>query len=97
MCVDAAKELEGEGKKVRVVSMPCVELFEEQSADYKKSVIDPSVSAIVSCEAASSFGWGAYSNAHVGIDGFGASAPAPALYKKFGITVEAVVAAAKSL
>ena len=97
MCVDAAKELEGEGKKVRVVSMPCVELFEEQSADYKKSVIDPSVSARVSCEAASSFGWGAYSNAHVGIDGFGASAPAPALYKKFGITVEAVVAAAKSL
>ena len=95
LCIEAAKTLEGEGKKVRVVSMPCWELFEEQTEAYKKSVIDQSIA--VSCEAATSFGWNTYSSKHVGIDGFGASAPAPQLYEKFGITADAVVAAAKSL
>merc|ERR1719231_1270314 len=95
LCIEAAKTLEGEGKKVRVVSMPCWELFEEQTEAYKKSVIDQSIA--VSCEAASSFGWGTYAKTHVGIDSFGSSAPAPLLYKKFGITADAVVAAAKAL
>ncbi|CAG9467876.1 unnamed protein product [Pedinophyceae sp. YPF-701] len=96
MGVDAAKALEAEGKKVNVVSMVCWELFEEQTQEYKDSVLPPGVKARVSVEAASSFGWERYSfGNHVGIDSFGASAPAPALYEYFGITTDAVVASLK--
>lgn len=101
LAVKAAQKLEGEGKKVRVVSMPCTELFDEQTQEYKDSVLPPSVTARVSVEAGSTFGWGKYTGhkgANIGIDEFGASAPAPILYEKFGITVDAIVAAAnKSL
>jgi len=96
----AAVELEKEGKKVRVVSMPCMELFEEQSAEYKESVFPKDVTARVSVEAGTSFGWHKYlgfGGKHVGIDSFGASAPAPTLYEKFGITQAKVVEAAKSV
>eukprot|EP00882_Tetradesmus_deserticola_P001309 GHRQ01001417.1.p1 GENE.GHRQ01001417.1~~GHRQ01001417.1.p1 ORF type:complete len:721 (-),score=331.48 GHRQ01001417.1:632-2764(-) len=99
MAVDAAKKLEADGKKVRVVSMPCWELFAEQSAEYKESVLPKDVTARVAVEAATSFGWERYigqSGKFVGIDDFGASAPADILYEKFGITVDAVVAAAKA-
>jgi transketolase len=96
MAIDAAKALEADGKKVRVVSMPCWEIFEEQSDDYKKALL-PKGTPTVSVEAGSSFGWAKYSHAHVGIDTFGASAPADQLYKEFGITVDNVVAAVKSL
>ncbi len=88
------------GKKVRVVSFPCWELFEEQSAEYKESVLPSSVTARVSVEAATSFGWAKYiglKGKHVGIDEFGASAPAPVLYEKFGITTAKVIEAAKAV
>jgi transketolase len=96
----AAVELTTAGMKVRVVSMPCFELFEKQSMEYKKSVLPPSITKRVSVEAATSFGWGKYiglEGVHIGIDSFGASAPAPTLYKEFGITAAAIVAAAKAM
>uniref|UniRef100_A0A383WJL3 transketolase n=1 Tax=Tetradesmus obliquus TaxID=3088 RepID=A0A383WJL3_TETOB len=99
MAVEAAKKLEAEGKKVRVVSMPCWELFAEQSAEYKESVLPKAVTVRVAVEAGSSFGWERYigqNGKFIGIDDFGASAPADILYAKFGITVDAVVAAAKA-
>ena len=99
MGIDAAKDLEAGGVKVRVVSMPCWEMFDEQTEAYRNEVLPPSVTARVSVEAGSSFGWQKYigmTGKHIGIDGFGASAPADQLYKKFGITKEAVVAAAKA-
>merc|ERR1712182_192442 len=98
ICIEAAKALEGEGKKVRVVSMPCTELFDAQSAEYKESILPAACSVRVSCEAGSTFGWGKYvgnTGASVGADDFGASAPANILYEKYGITADAVVQAAK--
>lgn len=100
LAYNAAKELEKEGKKARVVSMVCWELFEEQPQSYKDSVLPPSITARVSVEAATSFGWAKYlglKGKHVGIDSFGASAPAPTLYEKFGITLAHVVKAAKDV
>ena len=100
MAEDAALVLEKEGKKVRVVSMPAVELFEEQSAAYKESVLPAAITARVSVEAATTFGWDRYVGPKgkcLGINSFGASGPAPAVYKHFGLTTEAVVAAAKSV
>ncbi|KAK9807890.1 hypothetical protein WJX72_012359 [[Myrmecia] bisecta] len=100
MGVDAAKALEKEGKKARVVSMVCWELFDEQSDSYKESVLPSDVEARVSVEAGSTFGWIKYTGtkgANIGVDHFGASAPAPTLYKEFGITTDAVVEAAKKL
>jgi transketolase len=100
MAIEAAKKLEEEGKKVRVVSMPCWELFAEQSKEYQESVLPKDVTARVAVEAASSFGWERHIGSDgkfIGIDTFGASAPADILYQKFGITVDNVVAAAKSL
>ncbi|XVF33513.1 hypothetical protein REPUB_Repub17cG0175100 [Reevesia pubescens] len=96
----AADELRKEGKAVRVVSFVSWELFDEQSDAYKESVLPSAVSARVSIEAGSTFGWekivGSKGKA-IGIDRFGASAPAGKIYKKFGLTPEAVVAAAKEL
>merc|ERR1719183_2008154 len=94
LAVNAAKEL---GAKARAVSMPCWELFEEQSDEYKESILPKSCKAIVSIEAGSTFGWSKYAHKSIGRDDFGASAPAGILYKEFGITTEAMVAAAKSL
>lgn len=100
LCIDAKKALAGEGIDVRVVSMPCTDIFEEQSEEYKESVLPKAVRARVAVEAASDFGWGRY----VGLDGttvtmkgFGASAPNKLLFKKFGFTTENVVAAVKSV
>lgn len=99
LCVAARDQLSKEGVRARVVSFPCWELFERQSADYKESVLPREVRARVSVEQASTFGWERY----VGIDGkaigmssFGASAPLAQLQKKFGFTLEGVVAAAKA-
>ncbi|KAL0379670.1 UNVERIFIED_CONTAM: Transketolase, chloroplastic [Sesamum angustifolium] len=96
----AADELRKEGKAVRVVSFVSWELFDEQSDEYKESVLPAAVTARVSIEAGSTFGWekivGAKGKA-IGIDRFGASAPAGKIYKEFGITAEAVIAAAKEL
>ncbi|XP_002991185.2 transketolase, chloroplastic [Selaginella moellendorffii] len=96
----AADVIRKEGKSVRVVSFPCWELFEKQSDEYKESVFPSEVTARVSVEAGSTFGWGKYVGSRgvaIGLDRFGASAPAGTLYKEFGFTVDNVVAKAKSL
>jgi len=100
LCVGAAEKLSAEGKKVRVVSMPSWELFEEQDQSYKESVLPASVTKRVSVEAAASFGWHKYvgmDGATVGIDRFGASAPGGTVMDKFGFNVDNVVATAKKL
>ena len=98
LCVKAKERLENEGIKTRVVSMPCIEEFEKQPERYKRSVIPSSVKARVCVEAGSPYSWYRYAGEGgeiIAMNGFGASAPAPELFKKFGFTVENVVAAAK--
>lgn len=100
LAVKAKAELAKEGKNVRVVSMPCMELFEEQSAEYKESVLPKEVRKRVAIEALSDFGWGRYvglDGAYVCMKGFGASGPAAKLFEKFGFTVENVVNTVKAL
>ncbi|WP_306528897.1 transketolase [Megasphaera sp.] len=100
LAVNAKAELAKDGIDVRVVSMPCFELFEQQDEAYKEQVLPKAVRARVAVEAASDFGWGKY----VGLDGatvsmksFGASAPAGTLFKKFGFTTENVVETVKKV
>jgi transketolase len=99
LCVSAWEALTRDGVKARVVSTPSWELFEHQTQEYRDSVLPPSVGARVSVEQASTFGWHRYiglTGAAIGMKTFGASAPLKELQKKFGFTVEAVVAAAKA-
>ncbi len=99
-CVDAAAKLSAEGKKVRVVSMPCWELFDAQDAAYRESVLPKAVTKRLAVEAGSSFGWCRYlgnDGAMVSIDRFGASAPGGVCQEKFGFTVDNVLAEAKKL
>ncbi|GJN88315.1 hypothetical protein Rhopal_001280-T1 [Rhodotorula paludigena] len=91
IAVEAAELLGKQGVKARVASLPCWEVFRAQSQDYKLSVL-PDGAPIISVEAYTTMGWSEWSHAHVGIDTFGASAPAKAVYKKFGITGEDVAA-----
>jgi transketolase len=98
LCVATQEKLAAEGVKARVVSIPSFELFEKQDAAYKESVLPQAVTARVSVEMASTFGWERYvgpKGKMVGMHSFGASAPLKDLLKKFGFTVENVVAAAK--
>ena len=100
LSIEAANVLTGEGKKVRVVSMPCWELFEEQDAAYKESVLPKAVTKRVSVEAGLSMGWCRYVGDHgatVAVDRFGASAPGGLVMEKYGFTVENVVATAKKV
>jgi transketolase len=100
LATKAAAVLRAEGRNVRVVSMPCVELFEEQDEAYRESVLPASVRKRLVIEASSSFGWHKYTGFEgdsVSIDRFGASAPGPLLMEKFGFTVDNVVAKAKAL
>ncbi len=100
IAMEAFDQLEAEGIKARVVSMPCWELFEAQSDDYKASVIPPDVRARVSIEAGITQGWGGYvglDGISIGVNTFGASGPYKKIYEAYGLTTEAVVTAAKSL
>ena len=100
LCVAAYEKLTAEGVKARVVSMPCWELFERQDAAYKESVLPVNVTARVSVEMASTFGWDRYvgpKGKSIGMHSFGASAPLKDLLKKFGFQVENVIAAAKEV
>ncbi len=100
LAVKAKAVLAEEGRKVRVVSMPCMDLFEEQSAEYKEAVLPKSVRVRVAIEALSDFGWGRYvglDGAAVTMNGFGASGPAAQLFEHFGFTVDHVVEVARSL
>lgn len=100
LSIEAKEVLAKEGVDVRVVSMPCMDIFEKQSLEYKEKVLPKAVRARVAVEALSEFGWGKY----VGLDGktvcldrFGASAPADVLFKEFGFTVDNVVKAVKEV
>ncbi len=98
--VSAYEKLKAEGVKSRVVSMPCWELFDNQDAAYKESVLPSSVTARVAVEMASTFGWERYigiKGKAIGMHTFGASAPLKDVLKKFGFDAEHVVAAAKEL
>lgn len=97
LAIDAQAELAKENIFVRVVSMPCMDLFEQQSDEYKESVLPSNVKARVAIEAGTNFGWGSYACATVTMKGFGASAPAGTLFKKFGFTKENVVATFKKV
>ena len=100
LAINAQKALESEGKSVRVVSMPCMDIFEAQDAAYKETVLPFGVRARVAIEAGAEMPWFKY----VGLDGqvvgmtsFGASAPAGELFKHFGFTTENVVEVAKKV
>jgi transketolase len=98
MCVAAHEQLAKDGVPSRVVSMPCWELFEKQSQEYKDKVLPPSVRARVSVEKASTLGWRRYvgtTGRAIGMRTFGASAPLKELQKKFGFEPEKIAAAAK--
>ena len=98
LALQAAETLESQGVPTRVVSVPCFELFEQQDAAYQASILGRGT-VRVAVEAAIKQGWERFigeDGGFVGMTGFGASAPAEVLYEKFGITAEAVVAAAKA-
>ncbi|HEV3206294.1 MAG TPA: transketolase [Terriglobales bacterium] len=98
LCVSAYEQLQAEGVKARVVSIPSWNLFDQQSDEYKAQVLPPQVKARVAVEMASTFGWSQYvgpAGIVVGMHRFGASAPIKDLQKKFGFTTENVVAAAR--
>ena len=100
LAVDAKAELIKDGIDVRVVSMPSMDVFEQQSDEYKESVLPKSVRKRVAIEALSDFGWGrdvGLDGAYVTMHSFGASAPAATLFKEFGFTVENVVRTVKGL
>ncbi|MCK4738646.1 MAG: transketolase [Deltaproteobacteria bacterium] len=100
IAMDSFDELKGKGIKVRVVSMPCFELFDAQSEGYKEVVLPSGVSARVAIEAASPQGWHKYTGSKgivMGIEHFGASAPQKTIYKEFGLTSEELTAQAERL
>jgi transketolase len=100
LCVKASEQLRAEGIQARVVSIPSWELFEHQSQAYRESVIPPEITARISVEQAATFGWERYVGPHgqsIGMQTFGASAPLQELQKKFGFTVEHIMAVAKTL
>ena len=93
----AQEELKNQGLQARVISMPSWKLFEDQDEAYRESVIPSNIRARVSVEQAARFGWERYvgiDGARIGMRTFGESAPLQKLVKKFGFTVDAVVAAA---
>jgi transketolase len=100
ICYKAIDALAEKGIDARLVSMPCTELFEEQSAEYKEKVLPKAVKKRISVEAASTFGWCKYvgdEGVAIGLDHYGASAPPAILYKEFGLTVDTVVSAAQKM
>ena len=100
LAVEAATELDKDNISTRVVSMPCMDVFETQSKEYKEEVLPKTVRNRVAIEALSSFGWDRYTGLDgrvISMNSFGASAPQDLLFKKFGFTKENVVATAKEV
>jgi transketolase len=100
LIVEAAETLRGDGVRVRVVSMPCIDMFAEQDQAYVDSVLPPSVTARVAVEAAVQFGWDRWigpQGRFIGMHTFGESGPAPQVYEHFGITAAKTVEVAKEL
>ncbi|HJM08545.1 MAG TPA: transketolase [Gammaproteobacteria bacterium] len=98
--VNASNALESEGLSVRVVSMPCVEIFEQQSDEYKNSVIPKGLEKIMVIEASMASAWKGYAGHKgivIGMEGFGASAPAPELFKHYGFSDENVIEKLKEM
>ena len=94
LAIEAAKDLEGQGKGVRVVSMPNWHAFDQQSDEYKASILPSSITKRIAIEMASSLGWHKYVGTEgkvIGIDGFGASAPGDLVVEKYGFTKENVL------
>jgi transketolase len=99
LCVSAYEKLTAEGAKARVVSLPSWELFDKQDQAYRDSVIPPSVTARITVEQASTFGWERFAGPAgemIGMHTFGASAPLKELQTKFGFTPEKVLEAARA-
>jgi transketolase len=97
LCIEAYERLCAEGVKARVVSMPSWELFDDQDQEYRDRVLPPNVTARVSVEQASTFGWSKYvgiGGHSIGMSSFGASAPLKDLQKKFGFTADRIVESA---
>lgn len=97
IALEAHAKLVDKGVPARVVSMPCWELFAEQSAEYQASVLPDSITARVAIEAGATLGWERFTGrggAIIGIDGFGASAPYKTIYEKLGLTADAMVTVA---
>jgi transketolase len=100
LCVAAYEQLDAEGVKARVVSMPSWELFERQPPEYREMVLPAAVTARVSVEQACILGWDRYVGPHgrmIGMHTFGASAPLKEVQKKFGFLPATVVAAAREV
>jgi transketolase len=100
LALSAQKELNSQSINTRVVSMPCVEWFQDQPASYQESVLPKNVKAKIAIEAGSTFGWYQFVGLEggvIGLDRYGASGKPDLLYKEFGITVEKIVAKAKEL
>jgi transketolase len=98
--LDAARKLAQENIKVRVVSLPSWEMFDRQPQEYQNKILPPQVSARIAVEAGIKLGWEHYtglSGKIIGMATFGASAPGPVLYDKFGFTADKIIAAAKEL
>jgi transketolase len=100
LALNAHEKLLAEGIRSRVISMPSWDIFDDQSLEYRDSVMPPSVKARVAIEQASTFGWERYvgtSGRVIGMKTFGASAPLKELQKKFGFEPDRVVAVAKEV
>jgi transketolase len=97
LILEAAQKLADEGKGVRVVSFPSWDLFEKQDEAYRESVLPKSITRRLAVEAGATLGWERYAASVIGIDRFGASAPAKVIFEKLGFTVDNVVERAKEL
>ena len=100
LAVKAAESLAAQGKQIRVVSLPSTNVFDAQDAAYRESVLPAAVTKRVVVEAGVTDSWWKYAGSNgkvIGLDRFGESAPAPALFKEFGFTTENVVAAVESV
>ena len=98
VALEASEKLAAEGIRAAVVSMPCWELFEKQSKEYRDSVLLPQVKARVGIEAGVEHGWSKWlgdRGVFIGVSSFGSSAPGKVCFERFGITVDKVVDAAK--
>jgi len=96
LAMKAADQLQQKGRSIQVVSMPCVNRFEQQDAAYQASVLPAAVTARVAVEAGVTAAWYKYASSVVGVDRFGESAPADQLFEAFGITVDKVVEAVEA-
>jgi transketolase len=100
LVMQAADRLGEKGIAVRVISMPSWELFEQQPESYRHQIMPPNLRKRIAVEAGATLGWYKYTGLDgtiIGLDHFGASAPAEELFEKFGLTPEAVVTAAENL